>query len=187
MNINFLCFYLFGILDVVEELHRVAFRFVSCYCFCSKSSTVYYVHCSNYAVWLHIAAYANHQWVLQELSQDILSFSSAAFTSSMNLWDNGGLRNSFLLNSNRKLSLPVTLHALIILYLFNFRKTLGNSLYCLPHRTGKFTSDVVWTYNSNLQYNTMQCKFTILYFTCYVSVLQAQVFQKLFLLWNGHH
>ncbi|KAJ7372694.1 Cytochrome b-c1 complex subunit 2, mitochondrial [Desmophyllum pertusum] len=24
-----------------------------------------------------------------------------------------------------------------------FRKTLGNSLYCLPHRTGKFTSDVL--------------------------------------------
>ncbi|KAL9956545.1 hypothetical protein ACROYT_G038033 [Oculina patagonica] len=27
-----------------------------------------------------------------------------------------------------------------------FRKTLGNSLYCLPHRTGKFTSDVLKDY-----------------------------------------
>lgn len=26
---------------------------------------------------------------------------------------------------------------------FNFRRTLGNSLYCLPNRTGNFTSDVV--------------------------------------------
>ena len=26
---------------------------------------------------------------------------------------------------------------------FNFRRTLGNSLYCLPHRTGSFTEDLV--------------------------------------------
>jgi len=29
-----------------------------------------------------------------------------------------------------------------------FRKTLGNSLYCLPHRTGKFTPDVLKRYTS---------------------------------------
>ena len=32
---------------------------------------------------------------------------------------------------------------ILITVCFNFRRTLGNSLYCLPHRTGKFTSDVV--------------------------------------------
>ncbi|CAH3162936.1 unnamed protein product [Porites lobata] len=31
-----------------------------------------------------------------------------------------------------------------------FRKTLGNSLYCLPHRAGKFTSDVLKSYTSEI-------------------------------------
>ena len=32
-----------------------------------------------------------------------------------------------------------------VLLSFNFRRTLGNSLYCLPHRTGSFTTDLVRT------------------------------------------
>lgn len=31
-----------------------------------------------------------------------------------------------------------------------FRRTLGNSLYCLPHRAGKFTSDVLKSYTSEI-------------------------------------
>ena len=39
---------------------------------------------------------------------------------------------------------PSGLIALTLVTLcFNFRRTLGNSLYCLPHRTGSFTEDLV--------------------------------------------